>query len=220
MKFEPDHAVISEQWQTQMETEELQIKHSLFPALCPSACALSSLWWLPSVKCPIKRMPLYFALDHVNYKMSNFQLGQLLLPWSICCVENKRGEKAWGHLWTTDPKLRNLSMNGFAVLANKCAEEDANVSKHAVRKRSDRITVHVCKTPCFLIPMSEQKHCQCQRIGDGQRTHGDALSPCCGRNGKPTQKCELVMRATRRVELYTHHPGIPNSKMHRPPNNY
>ena len=71
-------------------------------------------------------MPLYFALDHVNYEMSNFQLGQLLLPWSICCVENKRGEKAWGHLWTTDPKLRNLAMNGFAVLANRCAEEDAN----------------------------------------------------------------------------------------------
>ena len=27
------------------------------------------------------------------------------------------------------PKLRNLAMNGFAVLANKCAEGDANVSK-------------------------------------------------------------------------------------------
>ena len=26
------------------------------------------------------------------------------------------------------PKLRNLAMDGFAVLANKCAEEDANVS--------------------------------------------------------------------------------------------
>ena len=142
------------------------------------------------------------------------------LTWSICCVENKREEKAWRPLWTTDPKLRNLSMNGFAVLANKCAEEDANVSKHAVRKCSDRITVHVCKTPCFLTAMSEQKHCQCQRIGDGHRTHGDALSPCCGRNGKRTQRCELVTRATHRVELYSHHPRIPNNKMHRPPNNY
>ena len=26
------------------------------------------------------------------------------------------------------PKLRNLAMNGFAVLANKCAQKDANVS--------------------------------------------------------------------------------------------
>ena len=30
---------------------------------------------------------------------------------------------------TAYPKLRNLVMNGFAVLANKCAEEDANVSR-------------------------------------------------------------------------------------------
>ena len=27
------------------------------------------------------------------------------------------------------PKFRNLAMNGFAVLANKCAEKDANVSR-------------------------------------------------------------------------------------------
>ena len=26
------------------------------------------------------------------------------------------------------PKFRNLAMNGFAVLANKCAQKDANVS--------------------------------------------------------------------------------------------
>ena len=45
---------------------------SWFPALCPSACALSSLWWLPSVKYPTKRMPRHFALDHVTYEMSNF----------------------------------------------------------------------------------------------------------------------------------------------------
>ena len=60
--------------------------------------------------------------------MSNFQLAQLLGPWSICCVENKIEEKAWRPLWTTDSKLKNLAMIGFAVLANKCAEEDANVS--------------------------------------------------------------------------------------------
>ena len=93
------------------------------------ACALSSLLWLPSVKSPTKRMPWRFALDHVNYEMSNFQLTQLLLPWSICCVENKIVEKAWRPLWTTYPKLRNLAMNWFAVLANKCAEEDANASR-------------------------------------------------------------------------------------------
>ena len=65
----------------------------------------------------------------MNYEMSNFQLAQLLLPCIICCVENKREEKACRPLWTTEPKLRNLAMNGFAVLANRCAEEDANVSK-------------------------------------------------------------------------------------------
>ena len=70
-----------------------------------------------------------FALDHVNYEMSNIQLAQLLLPWSICCVENKIEEKAWRLLRTTYPKLRNLAMNGFSVLANKCAEEDANASR-------------------------------------------------------------------------------------------
>ena len=80
------------------------------------------------MKRPIKRMPWRFALDHVNYEMSDFQLAQLLMPWSICCVENKREEKAWRPLWTTDPKLKNLAKNGFAVLPNRCAEEDANVS--------------------------------------------------------------------------------------------
>ena len=74
-------------------------------------------------------MILRFALDNVNYEMSNFQLAQHLLTWSICCVENKIEEKAWQPLWTTDPKLRNLAMNGFTVLANRCAEEDANVSR-------------------------------------------------------------------------------------------
>ena len=74
-------------------------------------------------------MPLRFALDRVNYEMSSLQLTQLLLPCSICCVENKIEEKAWRPLWTTDPKLKNLAKNGFAVLPNRCAEEDANVSK-------------------------------------------------------------------------------------------
>ena len=49
-------------------------------------------------------------------------------------MENKIEEKAWRPLWTTYPKLRNLALNGFAVLSNKCAEEDANVSRQlAVR---------------------------------------------------------------------------------------
>ena len=43
-------------------------------------------------------------------------------------MENKIEEKACRPLWTTEPKLRNLAMNGFAVHANKCPEEDANVS--------------------------------------------------------------------------------------------
>ena len=52
----------------------------------------------------------------------------------MCCVENKIEEKALRPLWTTDPKLRNRAMNGFAVLPNKCAKEDANVSRQlAVR---------------------------------------------------------------------------------------
>ena len=75
------------------------------------------------MKCSTKRMPWRFALKHVNYKMSDFQLAQLLLPWNICCVETKKEEKAWRPLWTTYPKLRNLAMNGIAVLANKCAEK-------------------------------------------------------------------------------------------------
>ena len=74
-------------------------------------------------------MPWCFALHYVNYEMSNFELTQLLLPWSICCVENKIVEKAWRPLWTTYPKLRNLAINGFAVLENSCAEEDANATK-------------------------------------------------------------------------------------------
>ena len=48
-----------------------------------------------------------------------------------------------------------------------------------------------CQMQLRGLIMSEQKRCQCQRTGDGHRTHGDALSPCCGRNGKPTQKCVL-----------------------------
>ena len=118
---------------------------SWIPTLCPSACALSSLWWVPSVKRPTKRIAWRFALDQVNYEMSNFQLAQPLLPWSICCVETKIEEKAWQPLWTTDPKLRNLAMNGFAVLVNKCAEKEANVSRQLavhspVRMRLGRIS--------------------------------------------------------------------------------
>ena len=74
------------------------------------ACALSSLLWLPSVKSPTKRMPWRFALDHVNYEMSNFQLAQLLLPWSNCVetkIEERRGDLCGLHspssgilLWT------------------------------------------------------------------------------------------------------------------------
>ena len=99
---------------------------------------------LPSVKYPTKRMPWRFALDHVNYEMSNFQLAQLLLPWNICFMETKIEEKTWRPLWTTYPKLRNLVMNGFAVLANKCAEKDANVSRQLavhspVRMRLGRV---------------------------------------------------------------------------------
>ena len=97
------------------------------------------------MKRPTKRIPWRFALDHVNYVMSNFQLAQLLLPWSICCVETKIEEKVWRPLWTTDPKLRNLAMNGFAVLVNKCAEKEANVSRQLavhspVRMRLGRVS--------------------------------------------------------------------------------
>ena len=49
-----------------------------------------------------------------------------LVGWNVCSVENKIGEMAWRPKWTTYPKLRNLAMNGFAALANKCAEVDAN----------------------------------------------------------------------------------------------
>ena len=97
------------------------------------------------MKCPTKRMPWRFALDHVNYEMSNFQLAHLLLPRGICCVETQIEEKAWRPLWTTYPKLRNLAINGFAVLANKCAEKDANVSMQLavhspVRMRLGRVS--------------------------------------------------------------------------------
>ena len=44
-------------------------------------------------------------------------------------METKIEEMAWRPLWTTYPQLRNLAMNRFTVLANKCAEEDANVSR-------------------------------------------------------------------------------------------
>ena len=80
------------------------------------------------MKCLTKCMPWCFALHYVNYEMSNFELTQLLLPWSICCVETKIEKKALRPL-STYPKLRNLAVNGFAVLANKCAEQDANVSR-------------------------------------------------------------------------------------------
>ena len=60
-------------------------------------------------------------------------------------METKIEEKAWRPLWTTEPKLRNLAVNGFAVLANECAEKDANVSRHLavhipVRMRLGRVS--------------------------------------------------------------------------------
>ena len=63
----------------------------------------------------------------------------------MCCVETKIEEKAWRPLWINYPKVRNLAMNGFAVLANKCAEKDANVSRQLavlspVRMRLGRVS--------------------------------------------------------------------------------
>ena len=65
---------------------------SWFPALCPSFCALSSLWWLPSVKCPTKCMPCRFALDRVNYEMSSLQLAQLSDAEHLLCGKQNRGK--------------------------------------------------------------------------------------------------------------------------------
>ena len=92
-------------------------------------------------------MPWRFALDHVNWEMSNFQLAQFLLPRSICCcVFPSRDQNREGVATFVDylPTLRNLAVNGFAVLANKCAEKDANVSRHLavhipVRMRLGRV---------------------------------------------------------------------------------
>ena len=60
-------------------------------------------------------------------------------------METKTEEKEWRPLWTIYPKLRNLAMNGIAVLANKCAEKDGNVSRQLavhspVRKRLGRVS--------------------------------------------------------------------------------
>ena len=134
VEFEPDHAVSSEQWETHMEIEQLQFEYWAL-VLDFQLCVLRFVHWVhcgdkyPCMQCLIKFMPWCFALDHVNYEMSNFELTQLLLPWSICCVENKIEETMWWPLWTTYPKLRNLAMNRFAELANKCAEKDANASR-------------------------------------------------------------------------------------------
>ena len=111
-----------------METEQLQFKYWVLVLdfqLCVLHCGGSGL----CMQCLTKLLPRHFALDHVHYEMSNFELTELLVPWSICCVENNIDEKAQRPLWTTYPKLRNLAINGFAVLANKCAEEDANASR-------------------------------------------------------------------------------------------
>ena len=59
-------------------------------------------------------------------------------------MENKIEEKVWQPLWTTYLQLRNFAMNGFTVLANKCAEDDANASRQLavhspVRMRLGRV---------------------------------------------------------------------------------
>ena len=124
-----------------LETEQPQFYIlgccSWIPTLCPSACALSSLWWVPSVKRPTKRITWRFALDHVNYEMSNFQLAQLLLPWSICCVETKTEEKAWRPLWTTDPKLQE-----------SCYERIRCTCKQVCRERGKCFKAACCAQPC------------------------------------------------------------------------
>ena len=90
----------------QMEIEQLLFKYcscSRFPALCPSACALSLLWWLPSMKCPTKHMPWCFALDHVNYETSNFQLIQLF--WHGAFLQNL--------VWKTKQRKRRGNLCGL-----------------------------------------------------------------------------------------------------------
>ena len=62
----------------------------------------------------------------------------------LLCGDRNRGE---GVATFVDylPTLRNLTVNGFAVLANECAEKDANVSRQLavhipVRMRLGRVS--------------------------------------------------------------------------------
>ena len=73
----------------------------------------------PCVKCPTRPRPWRLALDRVNYVMSNFELAQLLpLVIFVCVWKTKQSTQA-----------QDLAMNGFAVLASKCAEEGTNASR-------------------------------------------------------------------------------------------
>ena len=62
----------------------------------------------------------------------------------LLCGDQNRG-KGVATFVDYQPKLRNLAVNGFAVLANECAEKDANVSRHLavhipVRMRLGRVS--------------------------------------------------------------------------------
>ena len=99
---------------------------SWFPALCASVCALSSLWWLPSVKCPTKQLPWRFALDHVNYDVKLSARSASAVEHLLCGNQNRgKGVATF---------VDYLDSTGLAVIANKCAEEAATASRQlAVR---------------------------------------------------------------------------------------
>ena len=103
VEFEPYHAVSSEQWlhRWRLNNRLLFLKSSSVSfGVCIEFVVVTA----------IREMSRRFALDHVNYEMSNFQLALRFLPWSISCVENKIEENACRLLSTTYPKLWKMQL--------------------------------------------------------------------------------------------------------------
>ena len=118
-----------------METEQLQFKSDWTLVLDFQLCVLWLVRWVRSGDYHPWNVRLNVCPAVLIWTMWTMRCQTFGLHGFFChgtCVETKIEEKAWRPLWTTYPKLRTLSMNGFAVLANKCAEENANVPRQLV----------------------------------------------------------------------------------------
>ena len=143
-----------------METEQLQFKYWVLVLdfqLCVLHCGGNGL----CMQCLTKPLPRHFALDHVHYEMSNFELTELLVPWSIYCVENNIDEKAQRPLY-------NHSATFVQTAQESCHKWICCTCKQVCRGRCKCFKAAYCALPCVYVMRTVTATKQGFMTGKGQ----------------------------------------------------